>query len=98
MIARSTTVRTRHRISRARVDRVVTCTPCRATRPEEDDKHATIVRRRDRSLIAASRMQLAYSKCYAPALTGSAAIGLAAAVQDHRVVREPAGRADPGPP
>src|SRR3984957_14073125 len=98
MIARSTTVRTRHRIRLARVDRVVTCTPCRATRPEEDEDHATMVRRRDRSLIAASRIHLAYFKCYAPALTGPAAIGVPAAVQDHRVVRERAGRADRGPP
>src|ERR1700724_2483550 len=98
MIASSTTVRTRHRIRLARVDRVITCTPCRATRPEEDEDHATMVRRRDRSLIEASRIHLAYFKCYAPALTGSPASGVPAAVQDHRVVRERAGRADRGPP
>jgi hypothetical protein len=54
MIMSSAPVRSHQRIRPGRAGRVLPWAPCRVARPEDED-HTTMVRRRRRSLTAASR-------------------------------------------
>ena len=55
MIMSSAPVRSHQRIRPGRADRVISWTPGRPARVEDEDHTTTMVRRRDRSLTAASR-------------------------------------------